>query len=144
MQVNLGIDENVYNEGCQHEGILLNKWRRFLAHTDTNCQWGQFVDSHISNNFRKIYKRMIFFINSGLNPKNKKIIRILKISSDFQDVFLSKNLLENFQKSVQPAAPKCLDWKFLRFSEKIGGVQNFQIFFRKFLRNHIFVDIKSS
>ena len=57
----------------------------------------------------------------GLNPTNKKNLRILKIFSDFQIMFLSKYSEENFQKSVQPAAPKYFVWEFLRFSEKIGG-----------------------
>ena len=42
----------------------------------------------------------------GINPNNKKILRILKISSDFQNAFLSIYSENNFQKSVQPAAPK--------------------------------------
>ena len=52
-----------------------------------------------------------------------KILRFLKISSDFQIVFLSKFSEENFQKSFQPAAPKYFVWKFLRFSEKIGQLK---------------------
>ena len=34
-----------------------------------------------------------------------KILKILKISPDFQNVFLSNYSEENFKKSVQPAAP---------------------------------------
>ena len=52
------------------------------------------------------------FKGPGLNPINKKyqnsdkILIFLKISSDFQIVFLSKYSDRNFQKYVQPAAPK--------------------------------------
>ena len=55
-------------------------------------------------------------LNGDLNNGPK-----VQYSSDFQNVFLSKYLKENFQKSVQQAAPKYFVWKFLRFSEKIGG-----------------------
>ena len=48
-----------------------------------------------------------------------KIIIILKISSDFQNVFLSKYSEENFQKSVQPATPKYFVWNFSDFLKKL-------------------------
>ena len=57
----------------------------------------------------------------GLNPINKKIIRILKISSDFLIVLLSKYSEENFQKYLQSAAPKYLVWKCSNFLKKFGG-----------------------
>ena len=53
-----------------------------------------------------------FGVSQGLVLSKKysrnsdKIFRILKISPDFQIVFLSKYSEENFQKFVQPAAPK--------------------------------------
>ena len=65
----------------------------------------------------------------GLNPINNKILRILKISTDFQIVFLSKFSEEKFQKSVQPAAPKNFVWKFLRFFEKICRFKIFRFLF---------------
>ena len=56
------------------------------------------------------------------NSQNSdQILRFLKISTDFQIVLLSKYSEENFQKSVQPAAPKKCVRNFYRFSEKIGG-----------------------
>ena len=61
-------------------------------------------------------------ILSTKNYQNSdKILRFLKISFYFQNVFGSKYSEENFRKSVQPAAPKYFVWKFLRFSEKICG-----------------------
>ena len=61
-------------------------------------------------------------ILSTKNSQNSdKILRILTIFSDFQNVFLSKYSQENFQKSVQPTAPQYFVWKFLRISEKIWG-----------------------
>ena len=60
------------------------------------------------------YKQIFFCISD-------QILRFLKISTDFQIVFLSKYSEENFQKSVQPVAPKNLSEKFSNFSKKIGG-----------------------
>ena len=78
----------------------------------------------------------------GLNPTNKKnsqnsdkILKILKISSDLQNVFLLKYSEENFQKNVQPAAPKYVVWKFLRFSKKIGGFKIFEFLSENFLNS---------
>ena len=38
---------------------------------------------------------------------------------------LSKYFVENFMKSILPAAQKYFVWNFLRFSEKIGGFKIF-------------------
>ena len=72
----------------------------------------------------------------ALNPFIKKILRILIKFSDFQNVFLSKYSDKNFQKSVQPAAPKYFVWEFLRFSKKICGFKILRFFseFRFLLR----------
>ena len=61
-----------------------------------------------------------------------KILRFLTISTDFQIVFLSKYSEENFQKSVQPVAPKYFVLKFLRLSEKIGGFKIFRFLSENF------------
>ena len=48
-------------------------------------------------------------------------------------MFPSKYFEENFQKSVQPAAPKYFVWKFIRFSEKIWVLKNLRFLSENFL-----------
>ena len=52
--------------------------------------------------------------------------------SIFQNVFLSKYSEKNFQKSVQPAAPKYFVQKFHRYSEKFGGFKIFRFLSENF------------
>ena len=101
--------------------------------------WNIFVNNFQFCANKKVPKKQICsnIQRAGLNPVNIKILRILtrsqisdkilkflKISSDFQNVFLSKYSEENFLKSLQPAAPKYFVWKFLRLSEKISGFKS--------------------
>ena len=90
----------------------------------------------------KLFKtaEKVFQSSPGLNPINKKILKFLTISTNFQIVFLSKYSEENFQKSVQPAAQKDFVPKISQTFWKNWWVQNSQIFVRKFLRTWIFVD----
>ena len=81
-------------------------------------------------------------ILSTKNSQNSdQILEFLKISTDFQIVFLLKYSEENFfQKSVQPAAPNFICREISQIFWKNWWVKNFQILVRKFLRTHIFLD----
>ena len=59
--------------------------------------------------------------NLGSILSTKKILRILTISKDFQNVFLSKYSEENFEKSDQPLHQNILSENFSDFLKKIGG-----------------------
>ena len=91
-----------------------------------------------------IAKFVCFGKHSILSTKNSqnsdKTLRFLKISSDFQNVFLSKYSDKLFQKSVQPAAPKYFVWEFLRFSKKFVGSKFSDFCQNFFFRIQIFVE----
>ena len=74
----------------------------------------------------------------GLNPINKKFSEFWQNSQNsdnlkrFSKWVPIKIFWENFQISVQPAAPKYFVQKFLKFSEKIGGFKILRFFSKNF------------
>ena len=84
-----------------------------------------------------------YYMSSILTTKNfhtsDKILRLLKISTDFEIVFLSKYSKENFLKSVLQLHQNILSQNFSDFL-KFGGLNNFQILFRKFHKTQIVLD----
>ena len=86
---------------------------------------------------------IFYYLGSILSTKNShnsdKIIRFLKISTDFKVVFLPKYSKENFLKSVPQLHQKILSRNFSDFL-KFGGLNNFQILFRKFHKTQIVLD----
>ena len=75
----------------------------------------------------------------------KKFLEFLKNSQNSQNFLRFSNCVPiktfwgKFSEICPASCTKIFVWKFLRFSEKIGGFKNSQIFDRKFLRTQIFV-----
>ena len=115
------------------------KWTReslfkFSKH-DISIRWNDYFEK-LDANHSCIFFVIVTSILSAQNYINSdQIIRSMKVYTDFLTVFLSTYSQENFQKSVQPTAPK-----FSQNFWKNWWVQNFLLFVRKFISNQIFLE----